>query len=160
MEEKDEEEHLNSTQNPLEDTELSVLISTITGNMGNGIWINSKSTTATVIQAEINQEKEVLPLEKQIPEEFHKYLDVFSEEKRHDSLNHAWDHKIEINETFVPKSFKMYNLTNRTGQIFKGQPEQRLYSTFSIPYGITFLLCRQKRRKTSTLPGLLVLILE
>ena len=53
-EEKDEEEHVNSTQNPLEDTELSVLISTVTGNMDNGIWINSKSTTATVIQVEIN----------------------------------------------------------------------------------------------------------
>ena len=78
-EDKDEEEHLNSTQNPLEDTELSVLISTITGDMDNGIWINSKSTTAMAIQSEINREKEVLPLEKQIPKEFHKYLDVFSE---------------------------------------------------------------------------------
>ena len=36
------------------------------------------------IQAEINWEKEVLPLEKQIPEEFHEYLDVFSEEKAAD----------------------------------------------------------------------------
>ena len=34
-EEEDEEEYLNSTQNPLDDTELSVLISTITGNMDN-----------------------------------------------------------------------------------------------------------------------------
>ena len=80
-EEKDEEEHLNSTQNPLEDTELSVLISTITGDTDNGTWINSKSTTAMAIQAEINQEKEVLPLEKHIPKEFHEYLDIFSEEK-------------------------------------------------------------------------------
>ena len=58
-EEKDEEEHLNSTQNPLEDTELSVLISTITGDTDNGTWINSKSTMATAIQVEINREKEV-----------------------------------------------------------------------------------------------------
>jgi hypothetical protein len=47
-EEVDEEEHLNSTQNPIEeDTELSVLISTITGDTDNCTWINSKSTTAT-----------------------------------------------------------------------------------------------------------------
>ena len=111
-EEKDEEEHLNSTQNPLVDTELSVLISTLTGDMDNGIWINSKPTTAMAIQAEINREKEILPLEKQIPKEFHEYLDVFSEEKA--ALfpePWTWDHKIEMKETFVPKFFKRYNLT-------------------------------------------------
>ena len=113
-EEKDEEEHPNSTQNPLEDTELSVLISTITGDMDNGTWINSRSTTATAIQAEINQEKEILPLEKQIPEEFHEYLDVFSEEKLEVARfpePRTWDHKIKMKDTFVPKSFKTYNLT-------------------------------------------------
>ena len=51
--EKDKEEHLNRTQNPLEDEEFATIISTITGNMENGAWINSKSTTATAIQAEI-----------------------------------------------------------------------------------------------------------
>ena len=50
----DEEEHLNSTQQPLDVDELSVLISTITGDEDDAIWINSKSTTATRIQAEIN----------------------------------------------------------------------------------------------------------
>ena len=81
-EEEDEEEHLNSTQNPLDDNELSVLIiSTITGDMDNSEWINSKSTMAKKIQAEINLKKEVLPLEEQVPKEFHEYLDVFSEEK-------------------------------------------------------------------------------
>ena len=34
-EEEDEEEHLNSTQNPIDDNKLSVLISTITGDMDN-----------------------------------------------------------------------------------------------------------------------------
>ena len=43
--------------------------------------INSKSTMATKIQAEINLKKEVLPLEEQVQKEFHEYLDVFSEEK-------------------------------------------------------------------------------
>ena len=80
-EEEDEEKHLNSTQNPLDDTELSVLISTITGDTDDHVWINSKSTMATKLQAEINLKKEVLPLEEQVPKEFHEYLDVFSEEK-------------------------------------------------------------------------------
>jgi hypothetical protein len=80
-EEKDEEDHLNATQNPLPDDELALLISTITDDMDNGIWINSKSTTATKIQAEINLKKKVLPLEEQVPQEFHDFLDVFSEEK-------------------------------------------------------------------------------
>ena len=76
-EEEDEEEYLNSTQNSLDDTEFSVLISTITSNMDNSEWISSESTMVAKIQAEINVEKEILPLEEQVPKE---YLDVFSEE--------------------------------------------------------------------------------
>ena len=76
-EEEDEEEYLNSMQNPLDDTELSVLISTITGNTDNSKWINSKSTMATKIQAEINVKKEILPLEEQ----------TSLKKKWHDSLN-------------------------------------------------------------------------
>ena len=84
-EEEDEEEYLNSTQNPLDDTELSV---------------------------EINVKKEILPLEEQVPKEFHEYLDVFSEEKAARFPEpQTWDHKIEMKDTFVPKSFKTYNVT-------------------------------------------------
>ena len=61
-EEQDEQENWNRTQNPLEDTELSVLIATITGETDNDTWINAKSTTSTTIQAEINQKKDTLPL--------------------------------------------------------------------------------------------------
>ena len=81
LEEEDNDAHLNRTQNPLEDNELSLLIASITGETDNEIWINSKSTTATQLQAEINSKKTILPLEEQIPKEFHEYLDVFSEEK-------------------------------------------------------------------------------
>jgi hypothetical protein len=114
-EEEDIEEHLNSTQNPIEDDdddELTLLISSITGDMDDSAWINSKSTTATRIQAEINQQKKVLPLEEQVPKEFHEFLDVFSEEKAaRFPESRPWDHKIEMKDTFVPKSFKTYNLT-------------------------------------------------
>ena len=45
--------------------------------MDRNIWINAKSTTAMEIQAEIDLKKIVLPLEEQIPKEFHDFLDVF-----------------------------------------------------------------------------------
>ena len=96
----------------MDDTELSVLISTITGDTDDYVWINSKSTMATKLQAEINLRKKVLPLEEQVPKEFHEYLDVFSEEKAARFPEPwTWDHKIEMKDTFIPKSFKMYNLT-------------------------------------------------
>ena len=54
-EEVDEQERLNHTQNPLPETELSTLITAILGDAHSDVWINAKSTTATSIQAEINQ---------------------------------------------------------------------------------------------------------
>ena len=80
---KDEEEHLNSTQRPLDKNNLSEIIATITdaGETDFGTWINAKQTNSTKIQSEINLKKKDLPLEEQIPKEFHEYLDVFSEEK-------------------------------------------------------------------------------
>ena len=67
----DEQEYLNHTQNPLPQTELTTLITTILGDASFELWINAKTTTATAIQAEINQQKEDLPLTKQIPKEYH-----------------------------------------------------------------------------------------
>ena len=66
-EEEDKDMYLNQTQNPHEDSELSLLITSITGEMDNKVWINLKSTTATQLQAEINLKKMILPLEEQIP---------------------------------------------------------------------------------------------
>jgi hypothetical protein len=111
VEVEDEERHLNSTQNPLDEDDLSLLVSTITGETDD-VWINAKLNKATEIQAEINSKKKDLPLEEQIPKEFHEYLDVFSEEKAARFPEpKKWDHKIKLKDTFVPKSFKTYNLT-------------------------------------------------
>jgi len=111
-EEEDEEEHLNSTQNPLDDNDLTLLVSSITGEMDTDTWINAKMSTSTEIQAEVNLRKEVIPLEEQVPKEFHDFLDIFSEEKAARFPEpRPWDHKIEMKDTFVPKSFKTYNLT-------------------------------------------------
>ena len=81
MEEMDEQESLNHTQNPLPETELATLLTTILGDTFLDLWINTKTTTATAIQAKINQQKEDLPLTDQIPKEYHQYLDVFDEVK-------------------------------------------------------------------------------
>ena len=61
--------------------ELSTLILAILGDAHSDVWINAKTTTATLIQAEINQQKEDLPLTEQILKEYHQYLDVFDENK-------------------------------------------------------------------------------
>ena len=72
----------------------------------------SKITIATELAAEQNQKKEEKTDKELIPEEYHKYLDVFSEEKvARFPESRSWDHKIEIKEGFEPKSFKNYNLT-------------------------------------------------
>ena len=100
---EDEEKYLNHTWNPLEETKLSTIISIMTGDMEDSTWINSKTTTATSMQTEVNLKKEVLPVEKQIPEEFHEFLDVFSEEKAAWFPEpRQWDHKIEMKDTFIP----------------------------------------------------------
>ena len=76
------------------------------------VWINAKTTTATLIQAKINQQKEDLPLTEQIPKEYHQYLDVFDKNKAERfPESWPWDHKIELKEGFQPKLFKTYNLT-------------------------------------------------
>ena len=48
--EDDKEEYLNSTQNPLNKSDPAILVSSITGEMDNDIWINAKMSTATEIQ--------------------------------------------------------------------------------------------------------------
>ena len=79
IEEKDEQGQLNKTQNPLPETDLAVLIATITDDPEDYLWINAKSTNVTIIQAEINSKKPTVPLKDQIPKEFHEILNVFSE---------------------------------------------------------------------------------
>ena len=80
--------------------------------MDRNVWINAKSTMAMEIQTGINLIKKILPLEEQIPKEFHDFLDVFSEEKAACfPESRPWVHKIKLKDTFTPKSFKMYNLT-------------------------------------------------
>jgi hypothetical protein len=100
------------TQNPLDNNDLALLVSSITDEMDTDTWINAKMSTAMEIQAELNLKKEEVPLREQVPKEFHDFLDIFSEEKvTRFPEPRPWDHKIEMKDTFVLKSFKTYNLT-------------------------------------------------
>src|ERR1700733_9346182 len=59
-----------------------------------------------------NEKKADLSAEQIVPPEYHKYLDVFDEEKANRFLiSRPWDYKIEMKDDFEPKSLKMYNLT-------------------------------------------------
>ena len=98
--------------NPLPKTDLATLIATIMDDPEDYLWINAKSTNATTIQTEINLKKPTIPLKDQIPKEFHEFLDVFSKKSAaRFPKPQSWDHKIELKDTFIPKSFKTYNLT-------------------------------------------------
>ena len=73
IEEIPDDEWKNQTINSIND-DMDLLISYINGNTDRNIWINTKSTMAMEIQAEIYLKKKVLPLEDQIPKEFHNFL--------------------------------------------------------------------------------------
>jgi len=109
----DEEELLNGPINPLSEEENLVI--QMIGNTEQdkpNIWINAKMTTSQLLHQTHDEKKKVVPLKKQIPEEYHKFLDVFDEKKAdHFPEEQVWDHKIELKDGFVPKSFKNYNLT-------------------------------------------------
>jgi hypothetical protein len=102
----DEKEHLNQPINASDKVLLEYL------GMENEIWINSKDNLATELAAEANQKKPDLTPEQLVPPEYHKYLDIFDEDKANWFLNtQPWDHKIKMKSGFKPKSFKTYNLT-------------------------------------------------
>ena len=61
---------------------------------------------------EANLKKKEVPVKELVPPEYHKFLDVFNEEKANIfPESRKWDHKIDMKEGFEPKAFKNYNLT-------------------------------------------------
>src|ERR1700679_3729471 len=103
----DEDEGKNHTTTPMEEDGETILIEMLEGIT----WIN-KTNIATELAIEENSKKAEKTDEELVPEEYHDYLDIFSEEKAHRFPEpRSWDHKIEMKEGFEPKSFKNYNLT-------------------------------------------------
>ena len=108
-EEEDLESAKNHSLNPLLNTD-TILLELL--NIEDEVWINTKMNMATSLAAEANSKKPELTPKQLIPEEYHKYLDIFDEEKANRyPESRLWDHKIEMKLGFEPKSFKTYNLT-------------------------------------------------
>jgi hypothetical protein len=79
--------------------ETDAILSYITqGNQD--VWINCKMSNSIEFHL-TNDEKVDLPLEQQIPTEYHEYLDVFDDKKANCfPESRTWDHKIELKEGF------------------------------------------------------------
>ena len=108
-EEEDQEAAKNHSLNPLSDMD-TILLELLTTE--DEVWINTKMNMATSLAAEANSKKPELTPKQLVPKEYHKYLDVFDEEKaNHYPESRPWDHKIEMKTGFKPKLFKTYNLT-------------------------------------------------
>ena len=109
-----EEEYLNQTQNPSsEDDEesLDLLVLDVNGKFA-PVWINTKTNLAMDMAIEDNLKKKELSVTEMVPPKYHKFLDVFDEQKANRFLeSRPWDHKVEMKEGFEPKSFKNDNLT-------------------------------------------------
>ena len=74
----DKEEWMNRTINALDTTQEHILESM--EEYVQEIWIN-KTNLATELAMVENLKKTELPIEEMIPKEFHKYLDIFDEQK-------------------------------------------------------------------------------
>ena len=110
IEETDQEEHLNHSQNPSSNEILLAYIKE--EQKPNEVCINIKTSNAIEFHLQHNEKKDDIPLEQQIPEAYHTYLNVFNERKADRfPKQQPWDHKIELKDGFQPKSFKTYNLT-------------------------------------------------
>jgi hypothetical protein len=103
----DEEKLKNRTTLPIVEDKLGVYIKLLETD----VWIH-KTNIATELAIKENSKKQDKTDEQLVPAEYHKYLDIFSEEKAHRfPKSRPWDHKIEMKEGFEPKLFKNYNLT-------------------------------------------------
>ena len=74
----DEEEARNHTKNPIEEDKNTILIELLEETA----WIN-KTNVTTELAIKENDKKEEKTNKELVPKEFHKYLDIFSEEKAH-----------------------------------------------------------------------------
>jgi hypothetical protein len=76
------------------------------------VWINVKTGIAMELPIKENEKKADLPVKKLIPEDLHNFLDVFDDNKANRfPESNVWDHMIDMQEGFEPKSFNNYNLT-------------------------------------------------
>ena len=112
-------------------------------------WINAKTTTLNEFHQKHDEKKDDLPVEEQVPVEYHEFLDVFNEVKADQfPESRTWDHKIEMKPGFEPKSFKTYNLTPEEQveleKFLKENLDKRVHSTISVAHGFPLFLRYKK----------------
>ena len=123
------------------------------------IWINTKMTTATNLTAAANLKKPEMTPEELVPKEYHKYLDIFDEEKANCfPESQPYNHKIEMKAGFEPKAFKGYNLTpeeqTKLDKFLKENLAKGYIKLSESPMASPFFFVKKKRWKVMTLSSL------
>jgi len=111
VEEEDKDALLNQTQLTLNDDETAI-ITFITGQTDNELWINAKANVSTALASEQNLKKEEKTLDEMLPLELLDYWHVFDKttaERFPESC--PWDHAIDLKDDFIPKDCKVYLFT-------------------------------------------------
>jgi hypothetical protein len=76
------------------------------------VWAKSKMTKSIELAQKKEEKKTKRTLEELIPEEYHEYLSVFSEEEASRFPERtSWDHAINLKEGFKPKSAHIYPMS-------------------------------------------------
>ena len=106
-EDEDQEQAITKTIGLMEPPEDKLFIARMdeTEEIGNGhtktddIWINVKTNIAMKLAIEENTKKQELPVEHQVPSEYHEFLNIFDENRVNCFPNkRPWDHKIKMKE--------------------------------------------------------------
>jgi hypothetical protein len=143
----DEEETKNRMTSPLEEDKMAVYIKLLETD----VWIHKTNIATKLAIKENSKETEKMDREL-VPEEYHKYLDIFNEEKAHwFPESRPWDHKIEIKEGFEPKLFKNYNLTpveqNKLDKFLKENLGKGYIRPSQLPMALPFFFVSKKDGK-------------
>ncbi|KAJ2927416.1 hypothetical protein H1R20_g9679, partial [Candolleomyces eurysporus] len=78
------------------------------------LWIRAKTTTSQTLAQKHEEVKKEVPLEEQIPKEYHDYLKVFDKEAAARFPDpRPWDHAIDLKPDFIPRRGKIYSLSPR-----------------------------------------------
>ena len=96
--------------------------------------------------------KPELSPEQLVPEKYHKYLDIFNENKANRyPESRPWDHKIKMKLGFEPKSFKTYNLTSeeqsKLDKFLKENLDKGYIKPSESPVASPFFFVKKKDRK-------------
>lgn len=148
---EDPQAELNRTKTPTPENELLLAFVEESAELDE-VWINTKTSSSIEFHLKHDDKEKEIPIDQQIPTEYHEYLDVFDEEKADRFPDpRSWDHKIELKEGFQPKSFKTYNLTpeeqTELDKFLKDNLEKGYIRPSQSPMGSPFFFVKKKDGK-------------